>query len=120
MRIKKRRSMPVDRRVFVTDLDVAGPKIIDANETPLTTLGFDALQQPHETLTDYYDCCWRGARDRQEFLQKTTNNGVDAGVRHRSSNRICLMIPRSTIRSWRRSPRSMKRVRSANEPCETI
>jgi hypothetical protein len=56
----------------------------DANETPLTDLGFDALQKRHETLTDHRDRCENVARARQAFLQKTTNNGVDAGVRHRS------------------------------------
>ena len=58
--------------------------IVDADETPLTDLGFDTLQQRHEMLTDHRDRCEEVARDRQEFFQKTTNNGVDAGVRHRS------------------------------------
>lgn len=58
--------------------------IVDANETPLTDLGFDALQRRHETLASHRDYCEEVARDRQEFLQKTTNNGVDAGVRHKS------------------------------------
>jgi hypothetical protein len=58
--------------------------VVDANETPLTDLGFDALQQRHETLASHRDRCEEVARDRQEFLQKTTNNGLDAGVRHRS------------------------------------
>jgi len=58
--------------------------IIDANDTPLTDLGFDALQQRHETLATHRNCCEEMARDRQAFLKKTTNNGLDAGVRHRS------------------------------------
>ncbi|PHQ46167.1 hypothetical protein DJ68_08820 [Halorubrum sp. C3] len=58
--------------------------IVDANETPLTDLGFDALQQRHETLTDHRDRCDEMAYDRQAFLEATTNNGVDVGVRHRS------------------------------------
>ena len=58
--------------------------IVDANETPLTGLGFDALQQRHEMLTSHRDRCEEVARDRQEFLEGTTNNGVDAGVRHKS------------------------------------
>jgi hypothetical protein len=58
--------------------------IVDANETPLTDLGFDALQQRHETLASHRDRCENVARDRQEFLQKTTNNGVDAAVSHKS------------------------------------
>jgi hypothetical protein len=58
--------------------------IVYANETPLTDLGFDALKQRHTTLASHRDRCADLAFDRQEFLQKTTNNGVDAGVRHRS------------------------------------
>ena len=58
--------------------------IVDANESPLTDLDFDALQQRHETLASHRDRCEEVARNRQEFLQKTTKNGVDAGVRHRS------------------------------------
>jgi hypothetical protein len=57
--------------------------IADANETPLTDLNFDALQQRHEILDSHRDRCEAMARARQEFLQKTTKNGVDAGVRHR-------------------------------------
>lgn len=58
--------------------------IVDANETPLTDLSFDALQQRHETLASHRTYCEEVARDRQEFLQKTTNNGLDAGVRHQN------------------------------------
>lgn len=58
--------------------------IVDASETPLTDFGFDALQQRHETLASHCDRCEVMARDRQEFLQKTTNNGVGAGVGHES------------------------------------
>jgi len=58
--------------------------IVDANETPLTDLGFDALKQRHETLGSHRDRCEEVARDRQEFLRGTTNTGVEAGVRHRS------------------------------------
>lgn len=58
--------------------------IVNANETRLTDLGFDALQQRHETLTHHRDRCEEMAYDRQAFLEATTNNGVDAGVRHRS------------------------------------
>jgi len=58
--------------------------IADANETPLIELGFDVLQQRHETLSDHRNRCEEVVHDRQEFLQGTTNNGVDAGVRHKS------------------------------------
>jgi hypothetical protein len=58
--------------------------IVETNQTPLTGLGFDALQQRHEALAGHRDRCEDVARDRQAFLQKTTNSGLDAGVRHRS------------------------------------
>jgi len=58
--------------------------IVDANETPLTDFGFDALQQRHETLASHRDCCESVARNRQQYFEGTTNNGLDAGVRHRS------------------------------------
>lgn len=54
------------------------------NEMPLTDLGFDALKQRHETLTDHRNCCEDIVRSRQAFLQQTTNDCVDAGIRHRS------------------------------------
>jgi len=58
--------------------------IVETNETPLTDLGFDALKQRHETLASHRDRCEEIAHERQEFLQGTTNNGLEAGVRHRS------------------------------------
>lgn len=58
--------------------------IVDANETPLTGLGFDALQQRHEMLAGHRDRCEEVVWHRREFLEGTTNNGVDAGVRHKS------------------------------------
>ena len=57
--------------------------IVDANETPLSNFRFDELKQRHETLAGHRDCCENVARDRQHFLQETTNNGMDAGVSHR-------------------------------------
>jgi len=58
--------------------------IVDTNETPLIDLGFDALKRRHETLGSHRDRCDKVAQDRQQFLQRTTNNGFEAGVRHRS------------------------------------
>lgn len=58
--------------------------IADADETPLTDLGFDALARRHDTLATHRDRCEELARRRQEFLQRATNDGIDVGVRHRS------------------------------------
>lgn len=58
--------------------------IVEADETPLTALDFDALRRRHETLADHRDRCGELAEQRQAFLDSTTNEGVQAGVRHRS------------------------------------
>jgi hypothetical protein len=57
--------------------------IADADETPLTDLGFDALERRHDALSRYRTRCSELARDRQAFLGETTSNGVEAGIRHR-------------------------------------
>jgi hypothetical protein len=62
--------------------DVVG-WIADADETPLTDLGFEALQRRHGTLARHRDRCDRLAERRQAFLRETTTEGVDAGIRHR-------------------------------------
>lgn len=58
--------------------------IAETDETPLTAAGFDALRERHEALAAHRDACEDVARDRQRFLGGTTNDGLDAGVRHRS------------------------------------
>jgi hypothetical protein len=62
--------------------DVVG-WVVDADETPLTALGFEALRERHETLARHRDRCERLAERRQAFLAGTTNDGVDVGLRHR-------------------------------------
>lgn len=56
--------------------------VVEADETPLTTLDFDALKRRHETLASHCDRCETLVHRRQQFLGETTNNGIDAGVRH--------------------------------------
>ena len=58
--------------------------LFDANEAALADLGFGALQRRHETLASHRDRCEELARERQAFLEGTTNDGIDVGVRHRS------------------------------------
>ncbi|RNJ26020.1 DUF7260 family protein [Halosegnis longus] len=57
--------------------------IDEAEETPLTELGFDALHARHERLADYRDRCETVVSERQAFLDGTTNTGADVGVSHR-------------------------------------
>jgi hypothetical protein len=54
-----------------------------ADESPLSDLGFEALERRHETLAGHRDRCADLADQRQAFLQGTTNEGVDVGIRHR-------------------------------------
>jgi hypothetical protein len=63
--------------------DVTG-WIADADETPLTDLGFETLRQRHETLARHRDQCDVLAEQRQVFLNKSTNEGVRVGIRHRT------------------------------------
>jgi hypothetical protein len=58
--------------------------IVEANETPLTDLGFDTLRQRHEALAGHRDRCTELVRERQTFLQGTTNDGIGVGLRNRS------------------------------------
>jgi hypothetical protein len=58
--------------------------IADANETPLTALDFESLQQRHETLANHRARCEELAQQRQEFFQSTTSQNVEAGIRHQS------------------------------------
>jgi len=54
-----------------------------ADETPLTGLGFDALERRHERLTTHRERCDAAAAERQSVLASTTGVGGDAGLRHR-------------------------------------
>ncbi|MFB6196241.1 MAG: hypothetical protein ABEI80_08710 [Haloplanus sp.] len=56
--------------------------LVDADETPLTDLGFEALKRRHETLATYRDRCAELARERQAFLRERTNRDVRAGIHH--------------------------------------
>ncbi|MFW6435885.1 MAG: DUF7260 family protein [Halovenus sp.] len=71
-------------------LDTAGETVeeitdwfTETNEVPLTELGFDALQQRHETLAAHRERCDELAQDRQTLLDGTTSQRLDAGIRHR-------------------------------------
>lgn len=74
-----------------SELDDAGSVVDDvtawiaeADQTPLTDLGFEALRRRHDALARHRDRCENLARRRQEFLGRTTNRGVEVGIRHRS------------------------------------
>jgi hypothetical protein len=66
-----------------TTVDGVVTWLVEANETPLTDLGFDTLARRHETLADHRDRCADVARSRQQFLSAKTAAGTDAVVRHR-------------------------------------
>ena len=58
--------------------------IAEVDETPLTDLGFDALARRHKQLATHRNQCEELAHQRQDFLQGTTNNSIEVGVRHQS------------------------------------
>ncbi|MFW6437213.1 MAG: DUF7260 family protein [Halococcoides sp.] len=55
----------------------------DADETPLSALGFDALADRHERLASARRRCDRLAQDRQALLGETTARDGRVAVRHR-------------------------------------
>jgi len=57
--------------------------LADADETPLTDLGFDALRARHETLATHRDHCRELADRRQAFLRQTTGD-TRAEISHRT------------------------------------
>ncbi|MFC6940562.1 hypothetical protein ACFQE8_11405 [Salinirubellus sp. GCM10025818] len=58
--------------------------IADADETPLTDLGFEALSRRHRTLATHRERCEELAHERQTFLRGTTSRSAEARVGHRS------------------------------------
>ncbi|TKX57352.1 hypothetical protein EXE44_10295 [Halorubrum sp. SS7] len=64
-------------------VDAVVERLAALDETPLTALGFGALETRHETLDELRSRCADLARRRQEFLNGTTSNGAEAAVAHR-------------------------------------
>ena len=58
--------------------------LTDADETPLSDLGFDALRARHETLATHRDRCRALAERRQAFLDESTTLHSRAGISHRT------------------------------------
>ncbi len=57
--------------------------LTDADETPLSSLGFPALRERHETLASYRERCRNRLDDRQAVLGTTTSHDGSAGIRQR-------------------------------------
>lgn len=57
--------------------------LTEADETPLSALGFDALRDRHRTLTRVRATCDRLLAHRQRFVGETTSAGGEASIRHR-------------------------------------
>lgn len=55
-----------------------------AEETPLSSLGFDALRERHDRLADHRERCEQLLADRQALLHRTTGRNAGADVSHRS------------------------------------
>lgn len=55
-----------------------------ADETPLSTLGFDDLRRRHGALAERIETCESLLADRQADLDRTASRGASVGIRHRS------------------------------------
>ncbi len=58
--------------------------LTDADETPLSALGFDALRARHDRLDALQSACADSLDDRQAWLAATTSEHGQVGVVHRS------------------------------------
>ncbi|WP_084510153.1 DUF7260 family protein [Haloplanus natans] len=58
--------------------------LLDADETPLTGLGFDALRTRHETLATHRNRCTDLTDRRQAFLRAATERSTGTRISHRS------------------------------------
>ena len=58
--------------------------LAEADETPLSTLGFGALRERHERLAEHRDRVAELLDDRQELLASTTGRNRSADITHRS------------------------------------
>lgn len=67
-----------------TDVGAVLDWLVEANETPLTALGFETLRARHETLAAHRDRCDRLAHERQVLLDRKTCCGTQLGLTHRS------------------------------------
>lgn len=55
-----------------------------AEETPLSSFGFETLHERHDRLTEYRERCERLLAERQALLHRTTGRNAAADVSHRS------------------------------------
>jgi hypothetical protein len=58
--------------------------LVEANETPLSGLGFTELRTRHDELSSHRTRCADLCRDRQTFLTGATSRDADVGITHRS------------------------------------
>jgi hypothetical protein len=65
--------------------------IVDANETALTELGFEALRARHERLDEFHDRCGTIARERQPLLHASTSADAQIGIAHQELMK-CLYV----------------------------
>ena len=58
--------------------------IVAVNDTPLSELGFESLQERYETLAEHLARCDQLLYARQDFLHGTTSRDAAVGITHRS------------------------------------
>ncbi|WP_241431476.1 DUF7260 family protein [Natrialba hulunbeirensis] len=67
----------------VTAIDGVLEWLESADETPLSSFGFEALRERHEALAARRVCCQRFVEERQETLARTISQGTPARTAHR-------------------------------------
>lgn len=67
-----------------TDVGAVLDWLVQANDTPLTSFGFEALRARHDTLDTHRDRCEQLAHERQALLDRKTCRGTQIGLTHRS------------------------------------
>lgn len=77
----KRELESVETHLEVVDTVVTW--LVETDETPLSELGFHALQTRHEQLDEFRQSCVERTESRQELLAATTSQSGQVGVSHR-------------------------------------
>ena len=80
-------ALDAERESLQTHLDTVDTVVawlVDADETPLTDVGFDALRDRHERLSQFRADIETATQTRQTRLDATTSHGGQVGIAHRS------------------------------------
>lgn len=84
--------------------------IVNANETALFELRFEALRARHDRLDGFHDRCETIVRKRQSLLHATTSADAQVGIAHQEFVKCLYVAFPVSCPSFRRSSGSTKSV----------